>query len=73
MISSPVVNDGFAVSLTPRRVYTIARSLLAAVALFTLGCQPPARGTPESARPQMPMAKGPATAPVTIVEFSDYQ
>ncbi len=73
MVSSPVVNGGFAISLTPRRVYTIVFALAVVVPLLTLGCRVPARGAQERALPELQMTKGPATAPVTIVEFSDYQ
>jgi hypothetical protein len=73
VVSSPVVNGGFAISLTPRRVYTIVFVLAVIVTLLTLGCEAPARGAQEHTLPELAMTKGPAAAPVTIVEFSDYQ
>lgn len=74
MVSSPVVNGRFAISLAPRRVYTIALMLtVGGVAMFGLGCRAPARGAQDRLVVETQMSKGPATAPVTIVEFSDYQ
>ncbi|HXU87877.1 MAG TPA: hypothetical protein VFQ62_03420 [Methylomirabilota bacterium] len=47
------------------RVYTI---LLVSIVGFAIASAAPVRVTVEPT-----MVKGPATAPVTIVEFSDYQ
>jgi uncharacterized protein YraI len=52
-------------------VYTIRTACLVALVLVLAGvasAQTPAEVTVEPS-----MVKGPATAPVTIVEFSDYQ
>jgi protein-disulfide isomerase len=47
------------------RVYTI---LLVSIVGFTIASAAPVRVTVDPT-----MVKGPATAPVTIIEFSDYQ
>jgi hypothetical protein len=52
-------------SLWSVRVYTI---LLVSIVGFAIASAAPVRVTVEPT-----MAKGPATAPVTIIEFSDYQ
>ena len=38
-----------------------------------IGCRAPAPDAQDRVAVQTQMVKGPATAPVTIVEFSDYQ
>jgi hypothetical protein len=48
------------------RVYTI-------VAASILGCTLTATAAPIRVTVEPVMIKGPATAPVTIIEFSDYQ
>ena len=65
----------FASSPTPRRVYTITLTLTLTIALtlLGLGCHAPAPGAADRLVVETRMSKGPATAPVTIVEFSDYQ
>ncbi|PYN10223.1 MAG: hypothetical protein DME02_00205 [Candidatus Rokuibacteriota bacterium] len=73
MVSSPVVIGPFASSPTPRRVYTITLTLTIALTLLGLGCHAPAPGAADRLVVETRMSKGPATAPVTIVEFSDYQ
>ena len=73
MVSSPVVSGRFATSQTPRRVYTIAFVLIVGVALVGVGCRAPAPGAQERFGVETYMSRGPASAPVTIVEFSDYQ
>jgi len=73
VVSSPVVSRRFAISLASWRVYTIALGLTLGVAAFSLGCRAPAPGAHDRLAVQTQMIKGPATAPVTIVEFSDYQ
>jgi hypothetical protein len=70
MLSSPVVSLRFAISPSSRRVYTIAFGLTAVLALG-LGCRAP--GAQDRLTVDPTMTKGPATAAVTIVEFSDYQ
>lgn len=52
----------------PRRVYTILSVLLVALGPAALDAQNPVDLTIEPS-----MVKGPLNAPVTIVEFSDYQ
>jgi hypothetical protein len=66
-----VVNRVRVTSARRSRVYTIWSAwLLALVAGFAAGAG--AQTAPElGAEPTM--VKGPATAPITIVEFSDYQ
>ncbi len=73
MVSSPVVSLRFAISPASRRVYTIALGLSLGVAALGMGCRAPAPGAHDRLAVQTQMVKGPATAPVTIVEFSDYQ
>ena len=63
----------FASSPAPRRVYTITLTLTIALTLLGLGCHAPAPGAADRLVVETQMSKGPATAPVTIVEFSDYQ
>jgi protein-disulfide isomerase len=81
VVSSPVVSARFAIFPASRRVYTLMLSLT--IALFGIGCRAPApsaQGVPAlgaqdrvAVTVDTQMSKGPATAPVTIVEFSDYQ
>src|ERR671936_1463948 len=73
VVSSPVVSGRFASSPAPRRVYTITLTLTIALTLLGLGCHAPAPGAADRLVVETQMSKGPATAPVTIVEFSDYQ
>jgi hypothetical protein len=67
-----VVNRVRSTTARPPRVYTIPVALLLAALALTAG-----RGLAQapvvdlSVEPSM--VKGPRTAPVTIVEFSDYQ
>ncbi|HEY3098737.1 MAG TPA: hypothetical protein VGL14_07505 [Methylomirabilota bacterium] len=65
----------FASSPAPRRVYTLTLTLTLTIALtlLGLGCHAPAPGAADRLVVETQMSKGPATAPVTIVEFSDYQ
>jgi len=56
------------VTSSPRRVYTI---LGAALAVFTAAAAPGASAVDLSV--DRNMVRGPAAAPVTIVEFADYQ
>jgi len=69
VISSPVV------SLPPksRRVYTITLGLTIGAVMIGIGCRAPAPGAQDRVVGETQMSKGPATAAVTIVEFSDYQ
>ena len=81
MGSSPVVSARFAIFPASRRVYTLTLSLT--IALLGIGCHAPAPSAQAVSAPRVQervavavdtqMSKGPATAPVTIVEFSDYQ
>jgi len=71
MVSSPVVSLRFAISPSSRRVYTIALALTVGVAALGIGCRAPGAQSRMSVDTQM--TKGAAAAPVTIVEFSDYQ
>ena len=69
MVSSPVVSARFALAVSSRRVYTFAAVLgLMAVA----GCRAPAPSAQARFDAEQ-MTRGPANAPVTIVEYSDYQ
>jgi len=66
-----VVNRVRVTSVRRSRVYTIPTSWLVALVAVLVGVAD-AQAPPESgADPSM--IKGPAKAPVTIVEFSDYQ
>jgi protein-disulfide isomerase len=66
-----VVNRVRVTSVRRSRVYTIRTSWLVALVAVLVGVAD-AQAPPESgADPSM--IKGPAKAPVTIVEFSDYQ
>jgi hypothetical protein len=69
------VSGRFASSPAPRRVYTLTLTLTLTIALtlLGLGCHAPAPGAADRLVVETQMSKGPATAPVTIVEFSDYQ
>jgi hypothetical protein len=71
------VSGRFASSPAPRRVYTLTLTLTLtltiALTLLGLGCHAPAPGAADRLVVETQMSKGPATAPVTIVEFSDYQ
>lgn len=71
MVSSPVVSGRFGISSSSRRVYTIALVVTVGVAVVGIGCRAPGAASRLSVDTQM--TKGPAAAPVTIVEFSDYQ
>jgi hypothetical protein len=69
VVSSPVVSARFALAVLSRRVYTFVMILgLTAV----LGCRAPAPSAQARFDAEQ-MTKGPASAPVTIVEYSDYQ
>ena len=72
MVSSPVVSVRFAIPPASRRVYTLA-SLMIACAMLGIGCHAPAPSAHDRLLGETQMSKGPATAVVTIVEFSDYQ
>jgi hypothetical protein len=63
------VSARFAALAASRRVYTIV--LVLGVGLGA--CRAPAPGAHERLAAEAQMVKGPATAAVTIVEFSDYQ
>ena len=64
----------FALSPASRRVYTITRWLtIIVLAVVGLGCHAPAPGAADRLVIETQMSKGAAKAPVTIVEFSDYQ
>jgi len=63
-----VVNRVRLTSIRRPRVYTVWTIWLVALLAAGAGAQP----APETAA-DPGMVKGPATAPVTIVEFSDYQ
>ena len=63
----------FAISPASRRVYTITRWLTIVLAVLGLGCHAPAPGAADGVVVETQMSKGAAKAPVTIVEFSDYQ
>ena len=41
--------------------------------MLGIGCRAPSPGAQDRLTISTAMVKGPATAPVTIVEFSDYQ
>jgi hypothetical protein len=56
-----------------RRVYTIVFALTIGAVMLGIGCRAPSPGAQDRLTISTAMAKGPATAPVTIVEFSDYQ
>jgi len=71
MVSSPVVSLRFAISPSSRRVYTIALALTVGVVAVGIGCRAP--GAQSQMGVDTRMVKGSAAAPVTIVEFSDYQ
>jgi protein-disulfide isomerase len=73
VISSRVVRFRSLTSPVSRRVYTITLSLGVAVAALSLGCRAPAPGAQDRLSIESAMTKGPVAAPVTIVEFSDYQ
>jgi hypothetical protein len=60
-----------AVVPSSRRVYTIAFVLIAGVSALGIGCRAP--GAQDRLTVDAGMTRGPATAAVTIVEFSDYQ
>jgi hypothetical protein len=66
-----VVNRVRVTSRRRSRVYTI-RAVLLLVALTVVAGPGSAQAPPESGADPI-MIKGPATAAVTIVEFSDYQ
>jgi hypothetical protein len=74
VVSSPAASTP-ASARASRRVYTIAFALLlvvgAAVAALTTRASAP--NAQDRMTVEARMTKGPATAPVTIVEFSDYQ
>jgi protein-disulfide isomerase len=46
---------------------------LTVIVVAALGCRAPAPGAQDRLSVDTQMTKGPAAAPVTIVEFSDYQ
>ncbi len=73
MVSSPGVSLRFAIVPVSRRVYTIALGLTLGVVALGIGCRAPAPGAQDRGAVPTQMVKGPPTAPVTIVEFSDYQ
>jgi hypothetical protein len=73
VVSSPVVSVRFASFSPSRRVYTITLGLTVGVVVLGLGCRAPAPGAQDRLVVETQMSKGPATAAVTIVEFSDYQ
>ena len=74
MVSSPVVSVRFAIPPASRRVYTLALALTIVAATIGIGCHaPPAPSAEDRRLGETQMSKGPATAAVTIVEFSDYQ
>ncbi len=72
MVSSPVVGVRFAIPPASRRVYTLAL-LTIVCATLGIGCHAPAPSAHDRLLGETQMSKGPATAAVTIVEFSDYQ
>jgi hypothetical protein len=63
----------FAIVPVSRRVYTIALGLTLGLVALGIGCRAPAPAAQARVAVQTQMVKGPATALVTIVEFSDYQ
>ena len=63
----------FAIPPASRRVYTLALGLTIAAATLGIGCHAPAPSAHDRVLGETLMSKGPATAAVTIVEFSDYQ
>jgi hypothetical protein len=69
-----VVNAARVTSARPSRVYTIGAACLLTLlaSLAVLGDRPAAQTGPELGADPV-MVKGPPTAAVTIVEFSDYQ
>jgi hypothetical protein len=67
------VRVGFAIIPASRGVYTLTFALTIAAALLGIGCSAPSPGAQPRLTVSAAMAKGPTTAPVTIVEFSDYQ
>ncbi len=73
MVSSTVVSVRFAISPSSRRVYTIALALTVGVAAVGVGCRAPGAQSRMSVDVDGQMIRGTAAAPVTIVEFSDYQ
>jgi len=73
VVSSPVVSVRFAIPPASRRVYTLALWLTIAAATLGIGCHAPAPSAHDRLLGDAQMSKGPATAAVTIVEFSDYQ
>ena len=73
MVSAPVVSLRFAIPPASRRVYTLALALTLGIATLGIGCHAPAPSAHDRVLGETLMSKGPATAAVTIVEFSDYQ
>jgi len=73
VVSSPVVSVPFAISPASRRVYTLALGLTIGAVTLGIGCRAPAPGAQDRVVSESQMSKGPTTAAVTIVEFSDYQ
>jgi hypothetical protein len=73
VVSSLVVSVSVAFSPASRRVYTLALGLTIGAVTLGVGCRAPAPGAQDRVVSDSQMSKGPATAAVTIVEFSDYQ
>jgi hypothetical protein len=67
------VSVRFAIPPASRRVYTLALLLTIGAVILAIGCRAPAPSAQDRALGETQMSKGPATAAVTIVEFSDYQ
>jgi hypothetical protein len=69
------VNVRLVITPSSRRVYTLTLALAAGlgVAAAAVGCGAPAPNAQSRVSADAQMTKGPATAAVTIVEFSDYQ
>jgi protein-disulfide isomerase len=65
------VSVRFAIFPSSRRVYTIALVLGLGVIVLGIGCRAP--DAQDRLTVDAVMTKGPVAAPVTIVEFSDYQ